>query len=205
LFINISSQLLEFLEFVFKYFIIPNRNINEALVLFINGILFIIFGLLYLSAMHRKCIPLMIPTADMWWKTNLMVTNNYWNPFFTCRWKSHLCTIQRHQALDTRWPSLLLQVVFCNTVKPWGCISWPVWPLRGINKIACCAKLILTADLAYPVSCASLGHLRMAQHCHLSLNICFSPPTALHCPAPIDSVRDITAVKKLPQKPEAFK
>ena len=56
--------------------------------------------------------------------------------------------------------------LFSNAVKPRGCISWPVWPLSGINKTAWGAKLILTAGLAYPVSCASLGHLLMAQHDH---------------------------------------
>ena len=37
-------------------------------------------------------------------------------------------------------------------------ISCPAWPpLRGINKTAWSAKLIPMADLAFPVSCASLG------------------------------------------------
>ena len=74
------------------------------------------------------------------------------------------------------------------------------------------AKLILTADLAYPVSCASLGHLLMAQHCHLCLKVCFSSPTASQLPpplparlAPIDLICDITTVEKIPQKPGAFK
>ena len=58
-----------------------------------------------------------------------------------------------------------------------------MWPLRGINKAAWGTKLILTADLASPVSCASLGHLLMAQHCHLCLSAFFSPPTAPH-PSP---------------------
>ena len=49
-----------------------------------------------------------------------------------------------------------------DAFKPRGCISWSVWPLRGINKAAWDAKLILTADLASPVSCASLNHLLMA-------------------------------------------
>ena len=49
-------------------------------------------------------------------------------------------------------------------------VSWPMWPLRGINKAAWGAKLILTVDLAFPVSCASLGHLLMAQHCHLCMS-----------------------------------
>ena len=82
------------------------------------------------------------------------------NPFFACRRKSHSCTIQRQQALETRWPGLLLQAAFFNADKPPGCISWPVWSLSGINKTAWGGKLILTADLAFPVSCASLGHLR---------------------------------------------
>ena len=74
--------------------------------------------------------------------------------------------------------------------------------LRGINKTAWDAKLILTADLANPVSCASLGHL---QHCHFCLIVCFSLPTAPHlppppaptsptCPPPIDSIHNIIAV-----------
>ena len=48
--------------------------------------------------------------------------------------------------------------------------------LRGINKTAWGAKLILTTDLANPVSFASLSHLMMAQHCHLCFNVCFGPP-----------------------------
>ena len=36
-------------------------------------------------------------------------------------------------------------------------------PSVSINKAAWGAKLILTADVAFPVSCASLGHLLIAQ------------------------------------------
>ena len=72
--------------------------------------------------------------------------------------------------------------LFCDAVKPQGCISWPVWPLRGIIKTAWGAKLILTADLVHHSSCAGLGHLLMAQHCHFCLRVCFSPPTAPHPP-----------------------
>ena len=49
--------------------------------------------------------------------------------------------------------------LFSDAVKPQGYISWPVRPLRGIYRTAWGAKLILTAGPAYPVSCASLGHL----------------------------------------------
>ena len=70
---------------------------------------------------------------------------------------------------------------FCDAVKPQGCIPWPVWPLRGINKTAWGAKLILTADgLVHHLSCASLGQLLMAQHYHFCLN----PPMAPHLPPP---------------------
>ena len=74
--------------------------------------------------------------------------------------------------------------LFSNAVKPRGCLSWPLWPLRGINKTAWAAKLVLTAGLAYPVCCASLGHLLMANLCPLSLNVCFTPPTAPQPPPP---------------------
>ena len=72
--------------------------------------------------------------------------------------------------------------LFCNAVKLQGCISWPVWLLRGINKTAWVAILILRADLLYHSSCASLCHLLMVQHCHFCVNVCFSPPTAPHPP-----------------------
>ena len=51
--------------------------------------------------------------------------------------------------------------------------------LRGTNKTAWGAKLILTVDLAYLVSCATLGLLLMA---HTA--ICFGPPMAPHLPPP---------------------
>ena len=55
-------------------------------------------------------------------------------------WHSQPCLecIGKHHALKIRWPGLLLQAAFCDAVKPQGCISWPVWPLRGINKTAWC-------------------------------------------------------------------
>ena len=76
-------------------------------------------------------------------------------------------------------------------------------PLRGIYKTAWGAKLILMAGLVYPESCASLGHLMMAQNCRLRLYVCFSPPTAPPPPYPYrlnlyDS--DTTANKKISSK-----
>ena len=123
----------------------------------------------------------------------------------------HSCTIQRLQALETRWPNLLLQVVFSDAVKPRGCISWPVWPLRGIDKTAWGARLILTADMAYPVSCAGLGHLLMARDCHLHFSVSFGPPTTPHPSSlsPNHLLKTQSAIlqqsKILPQKPGAFK
>ena len=100
----------------------------------------------------------------------------------------HFLTVyESHTHRDTMHLRLDGQVCFyrwflCNAVKPRGCISWPVWPLRSINKTAWGAKRILTVDLVYHSSCASLGHLLMAYHCHLCLNVCFSPPTTPHLP-----------------------
>ena len=52
-------------------------------------------------------------------KTDLMGTNTEIH-FFACRRKSHSCTIQRHQALETRWPGLPFQAAFfrrCKTTR----------------------------------------------------------------------------------------
>ena len=119
--------------------------------------------------------------VTVFWKTDHVVTNT--EIHFLPVDESHTHALSR----DTKHLSLDGQVCFCRRLfsddaKPRGCISWPVRPLRGINKTAWGAKLILTADLVYQVSCARLGHPLMAQHCHLCLNVCFSPPTAPHPP-----------------------
>ena len=105
---------------------------------------------------------------DDWICENRPYGHKYRNPFSVG--KSHTNT--HALSKDTkhlRQDGLvcLYRKLFSDTVKPPGCISWPVWPLRGINKTAWGGKLILTADLACPVSCVSLGHLLMAQHCYL--------------------------------------
>ena len=69
--------------------------------------------------------------------------------------KSHTHALFRdtkHLRLDGR--VCFYRQLFSDAVKPRGWLSWPLWPLRGINKTAWGAKLILTAGLAYPVSCA---------------------------------------------------
>ena len=119
----------------------------------------------------------------VFWKTDRMVTNTeiHFMPVDECH--THA------QPRDTMHLRIVGQVcfyrrLFCDAVKPQGCISWPVWPLRGINKTALGAKLILTAGLVHHSGCASLGHLLMAQHCHFCLGVCFSPPTAPQPPTP---------------------
>ena len=79
--------------------------------------------------------------------------------------------------------------------------------LRGINRTAWGTRLLLTPVLASFVDCVSLSHTLKAQHCSLSLNGCFNPPSASHPlpppphppparPPPIDSIRDITGTEK---------
>ena len=52
--------------------------------------------------------------------------------------------------------------------------------LCGIYKTAWSAKLILKADLASPVSCASWGHLPNGTALPFVFECCCSPPTAPH-------------------------
>ena len=117
----------------------------------------------------------------VFWKTDRIDTNT--KIHFLPVDKSHTHALfkdTKHLRLDGR--VCFYRRLFSDAVKPQGCLSWSLWPLRGINKTAWGAKLILTVDLAYPVSCASLGHLLMAKHCPLSLNVCFNPHTAPHLP-----------------------
>ena len=46
----------------------------------------------------------------------------------------------KHLRLDGR--VCFYRRLFSDAVKPRGCLSWPLWPLRGINKTAWGAKLI---------------------------------------------------------------
>ena len=107
--------------------------------------------------------------------------------------------IQKHQVLDDRWPGLLSQTAFnqcCKTTR------MHFSALRGINRTAWGTKLLLTAVLAPHLDCTSSGPIVKAQHCCLSLNGCFSPPSASHPllppshPPPIDSVHNITGSDK---------
>ena len=53
-------------------------------------------------------------------KTDLMDTNTEIHFLSVDETKSHSCTIQRHQALETRWPGLLFQAAFfrrCKTTR----------------------------------------------------------------------------------------
>jgi len=82
---------------------------------------------------------------------------------------------------------------------------------ESINGTASGAILPLTVDLAYPVNCARLCHLLIAQHCCLCLNDYFYLFTQLSAPQSpispafhsIDASCDI--IEKLPCRPGAFK
>ena len=56
--------------------------------------------------------------------------------------------------------------------------------LGCVNRTAWGTKLLLTAVLASLVDCISSGHLLKVQHCSLSPNWCFTPPSAPHPPPP---------------------
>ena len=78
-----------------------------------------------------------------------------------------------------RWPSLLLQAAFyrcCETTRVYFMV------LGCVNRTAWGTKLFLTAVWASLVNCISSCHLLKAQHCSLSPNWCFTPPSAPHPP-----------------------
>ena len=125
----------------------------------------------------------------VFWKTDRIDTNT--EIHFLPVDESHTHALSR----DTKHLRLDGQVcfyrrLFSDAVKPRGCLSWPLWSLRGINKTAWGAKLILTAGLAFPVSCAGLGHWLMAKHCPFEFECLLypaygSPPAPTAHPTPL--------------------
>ena len=71
---------------------------------------------------------------------------------------------------------------------------------RDINRTVVGITLFLAAVSAHLADCISSCHKLKAQHCYLSLNGCFTPPSASHspptCPPPKDSICDITETEK---------
>ena len=148
----------------------------------ISNLHYILFLRMY-GALLSFNINVTLINVTVFWKTDRMVTNTeiHFMPVDEC----HTHALPR----DTMHLRIVGQVcfyrrLFCDAVKPQGRISWPVWPLRGINKTAWGAKLILTAGLVHHSSCASLGHLLMAQHCHFCLGVCRLWPAYGSPPAP---------------------
>ena len=117
--------------------------------------------------------------------------------FLSTSEKVHSCTTQKHQVFGNRWPGLLLQMAFCRCCKTTK-VHFMV--LGRINRTAWGTKLLLTAVWASLVDFTSSRHLLKAQHCSLSPNGCFAPPSAPHPPPtrppPIESIRDITGAEK---------
>ena len=152
---------------------IPGYKCSQVIPLHLSGIE-------VYAVIHAYCI-----IVTVFWKTDHIDTNA--EIHFLPEDEGHTHALFRgtkHLRLDGQ--VCFYRQLFSEAVKPGGCLSWPLWPLRGINKTAWGAKLIVTAGLAYPVSCASLamGHLLMAKHCPLSLKVCFTLPTAPLPPPP---------------------
>ena len=76
------------------------------------------------------------------WKTDHVVTNaeiHYLSVDESC---THALSRDiKHLSLTLDGQVCFCRQLFSDTAKPRGYISWPVWPPRGINKIAWGAKL----------------------------------------------------------------
>ena len=142
----------------------------------------------------------------VFWKTDHVVTNT--EIHFLPVDESHTHALSR----DTKHLSLDGQVcffrrLFSDDAKPRGCISWPVRPLRGINKTAWVPNWFWRQtwstrwvvpgwvthwwhSTAICVWMFALACLRLPTRPHRPPH---PPPTR---PPPIDSIRVITAVQK---------
>ena len=67
--------------------------------------------------------------------------------------------------------------LFTDAVKPRGCISRSWGTLIGLHGVPNCSSQQFW-------DCISSCHLLKAQHCSLSPNWCFTPPSAPHPPPP---------------------
>ena len=121
-------------------------------------------------------------------KTVLLAQN--FNLF--CSSKSYIYTISRNTKYLIDGLICFLRWLFSESIKPRGYISGPMPPLKGINRTARGAILVLTAVLAYPVDWASLCHILKAQHCSFCQNSCFNTPWA-HL---LEAINDIAGVEK---------
>ena len=76
--------------------------------------------------------------------------------------------------------------LFIDAVKRRGCMHFMALgrALGCINRTAWGTRLLLLLVLASFVHCNSLCHRLKVQHCSLSLNGCFGPPSASHPPTP---------------------
>ena len=115
------------------------------------------------------------------WKTDHPRTRTEINLLPVHDRHTHALAILKHQVIDNRLPGLLLQTAFyrcCETTRVHFMI------LGCVYRTALGTKLLLMAVLASPVDCISSCNFLKAQHCSLSPNGCFTPPSAPHPPPP---------------------
>ena len=132
----------------------------------------------------------------VFWKTDHVVTNT--EIHFLPVDESHTHALSR----DTKHLSLDGQVCFCrwlfsDDAKPQGCISWPVWLLRG-DYMGCQTdsngRLGLQGELCQAGSPTDGTALPFVFECLVLTRLRL--PTCPHPPPPIDSIRVITVIQK---------
>ena len=72
--------------------------------------------------------------------------------------------------------------LFTDAVRPQGSISWSWGALIGLHGLPNCSSQQYWPLLC--IACISSCHLLKAQHCSLSPNWCFTPPSVPHPPPP---------------------
>ena len=151
--------------------------------------------------------------VTVFWKTDHLHTKT----------EIHLLPVRdRHThalSRNTKYQTIDCQVCFYRLAFCWCCETTRVhfMVLGCVNRTAWGTKLLLTAVWASLVDCIRSCHLLKAQHCPLSPNGRFTPPSAPHPPPPPTPPPSHLPTsyrinpwyyriwKKLSQKPAGFK
>ena len=115
-------------------------------------------------------------TVHVFWKTDHLRTRTDIHVLPVHDRHTHaLSRNTKHLTIDSQ--VCFYKRLFIDAVKPRGCISWPWGASIGLHGTPGCSS-----RQSWPRN--SLCRTLKVQHCSLSLNGCFNPPSASHPPQP---------------------